>query len=331
MKRQMLDQQIGQIIRRFSHQRLLVLGDLMLDQFIWGTAVRISPEAPVPVVRIERESVHLGGAGNVAHNVISLGGQAVCLGVIGEDEAGRRLAETLEHVGIQARGLIRDATRPTTVKTRIIAHHQQVVRADREAHQPLHPSLTEQLVARYSEYLPQVTGVIISDYDKGVVTPSLLAQILPMTQQTGKPVLVDPKIRNFRHYSPVTLLKPNLRETEAVTQMEITDDASLRAAGQRIMRLVQCQYLLVTRGEAGMALFSHEDQMTHIPAMAREVYDVTGAGDTTIAAVALALLSGATPTQAALIANHAASVVIGKIGTATVTQHELLTTICQKA
>jgi D-beta-D-heptose 7-phosphate kinase/D-beta-D-heptose 1-phosphate adenosyltransferase len=302
---------------------LLVIGDMMLDQFIWGTANRISPEAPVPVVRIERESVHLGGAGNVVHNLISLGARVVCLGVIGDDEAGRQLAETLEQLGVGATGLIQDSTRPTTLKTRIIAHHQQVVRADRETRQPLHPSLTGQLVALFADQLAHIEGVIISDYDKGIVTPSLLEQILPMAREAGKPVFIDPKIRNFTYYSPVTVLKPNQRETEAVTHIEITDEISLQAAGRAIMRMMQCDYLLVTRGEAGMTLFSGDDQLAHIPATAREVYDVTGAGDTTIAALALSFVSGATPVEAAIIANDAAGVVIGKIGTATVTPHEL--------
>lgn len=315
------------LLDQFGTKRILVIGDLMLDEFIWGRASRISPEAPVPVVEIERESTHLGGAGNVVHNLRSLEADVVVLGVVGRDRAGDCISETLSELGAETSGLLVDPSRPTTVKTRIIAHNQQVVRADRESRRPLTPPLTEQLVARFTERLDECDGVVISDYDKGVITPQLLQRILPLAAAAGKPVFLDPKLRNFKHYSPVTLLKPNQREAEQITHIEIADDASLLEAGRTILHWLQCQHLLITRGELGMALFSGDGQITHIPTVTREVYDVTGAGDTTMAALALAFVSGAPPLEAAVLANYAASVVIGKVGTVPVTPQDILTAI----
>jgi D-beta-D-heptose 7-phosphate kinase/D-beta-D-heptose 1-phosphate adenosyltransferase len=317
-------QHVERIIERFPRKRLLVIGDFMLDQFIWGTASRISPEAPVPVVQIERESIHLGGAGNVVHNLISLGAQAKPIGIIGDDEAGERLVKALRDLGVDASGLVKDSSRPTTLKTRIIAHNQQVVRADRECRQPVSRGLTEHLIALFADGLSQADGVIVSDYDKGSITPPLLQRILPLARDAGKPVFLDPKIRSFQYYSPITVLKPNQHETERITHIEITDEDSLVEAGRAVLRLLDCDHLLITRGEAGMTLFSGKDQITHIPTAAREVYDVTGAGDTAMAALGLSFVSGATPLEAAVLANYAASVVIAKVGTATVSQDELL-------
>ncbi|RMG52654.1 MAG: D-glycero-beta-D-manno-heptose-7-phosphate kinase [Acidobacteria bacterium] len=318
---------VKRLLDQFGTKRILVIGDLMLDEFIWGRASRISPEAPVPVVEIERESTHLGGAGNVVHNLRSLEADVVVLGVVGRDRAGDRISETLSELGAETSGLLVDPSRPTTVKTRIIAHNQQVVRADRESRRPLSPPLTEQLIARFTERLDECDGVVISDYDKGVITPQLLQRILPLAEAAGKPVFLDPKLRNFKHYSPVTLLKPNQREAEQITHIEIADEASLLEAGRTILQWLQCQHLLITRGELGMTLFSGDGQVTHIPTVTREVYDVTGAGDTTMAALALAFVSGAPPLEAAILANYAASVVIGKVGTVPVTPQDILTAI----
>lgn len=318
---------VKQWLDQFGTKRLLVIGDLMLDEFIWGRARRISPEAPVPVVEIERESTHLGGAGNVVHNLRSLEADVVVLGVVGRDRAGDHIGETLRKLGAETSGLLVDPSRPTTVKTRIIAHNQQVVRADRESRQPLSHRLTEQLIALFTERLDQCDGVVISDYDKGVITPQLLQRILPLAEAASKPVFLDPKLRNFKHYSPVTLLKPNQREAEQITHIEIADEASLLEAGRTILQWLRCQHLLITRGELGMTLFSGDGEVTHIPTVTREVYDVTGAGDTTMAALALSFVSGAPPLEAAILANYAASVVIGKVGTVPVTQQEILTTV----
>jgi D-beta-D-heptose 7-phosphate kinase/D-beta-D-heptose 1-phosphate adenosyltransferase len=315
------------VLRRFAGRRLLVLGDLMLDEYLWGKARRISPEAPVPVVEIERESFRLGGAGNVASNLVALGARALLVAVTGEDAAAERLRVLLAEEGLDGDGLLTDATRPTTVKTRILAHHQQVVRADRESRAPLSEELTHRLLKIVCDRLGQVEGVIISDYEKGTITPLLLETLLPELRRRRLPVFLDPKLRNFPHYRSVTWIKPNQREAEAVIRREITDEASLLEAGREVQRLVDSEYVLLTRGEHGMSLFSRDGLLRHIPTVAREVYDVTGAGDTVMAALSLSVVAGADPVLAAHLANYAASIVIAKLGTAVVTRDELLTAI----
>ncbi len=311
------------IIRGFHGRRLLVLGDLMLDRYIWGKARRISPEAPVPVVEVERESVHLGGAGNVARNVVSLTAQAMLIGVIGDDATGDRVVEELRALGIGLEGLVRDARRPTTLKMRIIAHQQQIVRADWESRSPLSDAMARRVLDLARDHLEAAEGLIISDYEKGTVTPSLLRPLLAEAHRVGVPVLLDPKVRNFRFYSPVTILKPNQREAEHITGIELVDEEAVLLSGRRMMEHVHCDYLLLTRGEKGMTLFSREGAVHHIPTVAREVFDVTGAGDTVMAALGISFVSGASALESAVLANYAASVVIAKVGTATVTPAEL--------
>jgi D-beta-D-heptose 7-phosphate kinase/D-beta-D-heptose 1-phosphate adenosyltransferase len=315
------------LARRFADRRVLVLGDLMLDEYLWGKARRISPEAPVPIVEIERESFRLGGAGNVASNLAALGARPLLVAVTGADAAAERVRALLAEGRIAADGLLTDATRPTTVKTRILAQHQQVVRADRESRAPLSDALTRRLLALVRDRLGQVEGVVISDYEKGTITPSLLEALLPELRERQLPVFLDPKIRNFPYYRPVTWIKPNQREAEAVTRREIGDDASLREVGRELQRLVDSDYVLLTRGEHGMSLFSRQGLVRHIPTVAREVYDVTGAGDTVMAALSLSVVAGADPVEAAQLATYAASVVIAKLGTAVVTREELLAAI----
>lgn len=314
------------LVHRFAARRLLVLGDLMLDEYLWGKARRISPEAPVPVVEIEHESFRLGGAGNVASNLVALGARPLLVAVTGADAAAERVRALLADGSLEA-DLLTDVTRPTTVKTRILAQHQQVVRADRESRTPLSEALTRRLLAIVRDRLESVEGVIISDYEKGTITPSLLEALLPELRERQLPVFLDPKVRNFPYYRPVTWIKPNQREAEAVTRREITDEVSLLEAGRELQRLVDSEYVLLTRGEHGMSLFSREGFVQHIPTVAREVYDVTGAGDTVMAALSLSVVAGADPVEAAQLANYAASVVIAKLGTAVVTRQELLAAI----
>jgi D-glycero-beta-D-manno-heptose-7-phosphate kinase len=297
-----------------------VLGDLMLDEFIWGEVRRISPEAPVPVVEVKRESWHAGGAGNVVSNLLALGAQAIPIGVIGQDWAGERLRQGLTDAGADTAFLISEPVRPTTVKTRIVAHHQQMIRADRESRLSITEATENALIAAFTEALQMADAVIISDYDKGVLTPRVLQEVL--ASAANKIVCLDPKIKNFALYRPVTVITPNQLEAERATGLEITDEDSFLAAAQRIREMLACPHVLITRGEHGMSLLS-EEAVTHIPTMAREVYDVTGAGDTVIATLALALAAGAAVTEAALIANHAAGIVVGKVGTATVSQNDL--------
>ena len=312
-----------QLISSFSGKRILVLGDMMLDEFIWGKVRRISPEAPVPVVEVSRESYHLGGAGNVAANISALGASPVPVGLVGEDYAAGRLSKLFGDQGIEPSGLVSEAGRPTTVKTRIVAHNQQIVRADRENKTPLSEERNNALLAAFVKWLPSCAAVIVSDYDKGVVNRQLLTRALPVAQSAGIPVLLDPKVYQADYYHPITLITPNQREAELITGMPIDNDSQLEAAGRHLLERFQCPYALITRGEEGMSLFSH-DGSHHLPTFAREVFDVSGAGDTVIATLALAIAAGATMEESAILANHAAGLVVGKVGTATISRTELL-------
>ncbi|HEX9004452.1 MAG TPA: D-glycero-beta-D-manno-heptose-7-phosphate kinase [Blastocatellia bacterium] len=319
-----MNQQRAQaILNQFSSQHLIVLGDLMLDEFIWGEVRRISPEAPVPVVEVKRESWHLGGAGNVVSNLLELGAQALPIGIIGNDEAGQLMKQQFAERGAGTDGLVVDPTRPTTRKTRIVAHSQQMVRADRESRLPIQSEIEEQVMTAFAAALSKAGAVVISDYDKGVLTPRLLEKVISSTQAQGKIVCLDPKIKNFLSYRQVDVITPNQPEAERASGIEIVDDGSLIAAAHRIREMLDCINVLITRGEQGMSLLDSENRLTHIPTVAREVYDVTGAGDTVIATLALAMAAGATAREAAVIANHAAGVVVGKVGTATVSHAEL--------
>jgi D-beta-D-heptose 7-phosphate kinase/D-beta-D-heptose 1-phosphate adenosyltransferase len=312
------------LLERMRGQRVLVLGDVMLDEFLWGKVARISPEAPVPVVEVQRESYHLGGAGNVACNLRSLGGEAVVAGVVGNDAAAEKLRNALRAAGVESALMVADSGRPTTVKTRIVAHHQQVVRADREVSDEVPAALERQLLERVRARLPDCGAVIVSDYQKGVVTGNVMKAVRALAARRRIPVLVDPKVRHFAFYRGVSLVTPNQVEAEQATGMRIRDDAALRAAGERILALLRCEAVLITRGEQGMALFARGRRPVHIPTAAREVFDVTGAGDTVIATLALAVCAGAGLAEAAALANYAAGVVVGKLGTATASPDEVL-------
>jgi D-beta-D-heptose 7-phosphate kinase/D-beta-D-heptose 1-phosphate adenosyltransferase len=316
-----------QLTEGFADRRLLVLGDLMLDEFIWGRVRRISPEAPVPVVEVERQTLVLGGAGNVAANLVALGARPAPLGVVGEDANADRLRSAFAEIGIASDSLVIDAARATTLKTRIIAHNQQVVRADRESRAPISLDIEDAVIARFTAALDTTDAVVVSDYRKGLLTPRVLAETLRAAQQRNLPVCLDPKLRNFASYQPVTVITPNNQEAAEAAGIEIEDDASLNEAGRRLLAAIDCRAVLITRGEEGMALFTDGGEVTRIPTVAREVYDVTGAGDTVIATLALGLAAGASFAEAAILANHAAGVVVGKVGTATVTRDELLATI----
>jgi D-beta-D-heptose 7-phosphate kinase/D-beta-D-heptose 1-phosphate adenosyltransferase len=312
-----------EILTRFSSCRLVVLGDLMLDEFIWGEVRRISPEAPVPVVEVKRESWHLGGAGNVVSNILDLGAQALPIGITGDDDAGRLMRRKFTECGAGIDGLIVDGSRPTTRKTRIVAHSQQMVRADREDRSPVSAGIEELIIAAFHTALAGADAVVISDYDKGLLTPRLLRAVITSTRAQGKIVCLDPKIKNFLSYRQVDVITPNQPEAERASGIEIVDDGSLMAAARRIRQTLDCSNVLITRGEYGMSLLDAQNKLSNIATVAREVYDVTGAGDTVIATLALAMAAGATILEAAIIANHAAGIVVGKVGTATVSQAEL--------
>jgi rfaE bifunctional protein kinase chain/domain len=313
------------ILRSARDRRVLVVGDVMLDEFVWGRVSRISPEAPVPVVEVTGQSFHLGGAGNVAAGVRALGGACALAGVVGDDDAGARVRGALAAHGIEERLAV--GGRPTTVKTRILAHNQQVVRADREDASDVGGPLGREVAQAVSAELPSADVVVVSDYQKGVVTPALLRRVLPLARRRRVPVLVDPKVRHFGFYRGVAVVTPNLLEAEQATGLRLRSEQDLEAAGRRIRSRLGCRAALVTRGEHGMSLFERGRGPLHVPATAREVFDVTGAGDSVIAAMALAVAAGASLAEAAFLANAAAGVVVGKVGTAQASPDEVLAAV----
>jgi len=319
-------QRAFEIVAAMRDKTVVVFGDVMLDEFVWGDVTRISPEAPVPVVDIRRESVHLGGAANVLANLRSLGARAAVVGVVGSDRAGERVRAELREAGAldAEEGLIVDVSRPTTVKTRIIAHSQLVVRADRERRAPVEGPLEERIIAALQKLLREADALVVSDYDKGAVTPRVLDAVLPLAEVAGVPALVDPKIRNFDSYRPATLVTPNHHEALRLTNSDDDTDDGITRAARSIRDRLNCRSVLITRGERGMMLLGEDGEPVYVPTAAREVYDVTGAGDTVIATLAASLAAGASLVEAAMLANHAAGIVVGKVGTATAAADELL-------
>jgi len=316
------------ILRQMRERNIVVLGDVMLDEFIWGDVVRISPEAPVPVVDIKRESTHLGGAANVLANLLALGANACVVGVIGKDFAGERILSSMrEKSALQTDDLlIADGSRPTTTKTRIIAHNQMVVRADREQRAPVNGEIEGRIIAAVKSAIEKAHALIVSDYDKGVITRRVLAEVLPFAY--GRmPVLIDPKLRNFDAYRPATLVTPNHNEALRVTNLAEDSDGVLQRAAKEIRARLGCDAVLITRGERGMMLVEGNRDPVFVATAAREVYDVTGAGDTVIAMLGAAMAAGASLSEAAVLANHAAGIVVGKLGTATASAQEILNTI----
>jgi len=311
-------------VDRFPRARVLVVGDVMIDQYVWGSVSRISPEAPVPVVNVTRETMLLGAAANVAGNIRALGGEVSLCGVTGHDDAGRQLQHLLKSQGIPADGLVVERERPTTVKTRVIAHNQQVVRFDREAKEGIgretHRRIFEHVSAQVSEGLD---AIVLSDYCKGVVTKDLVRAIVRLARRKGIIVSVDPKVSHFGIYRGVSILTPNLKEAAIGSRIEIEDDESLLRAGRALLTRLSCDAVLITRGEHGMSLFERRGRTTHIPTVAREVFDVTGAGDTVISTLTLAMAVGAGLVDAAKLSNFAAGIAVGVVGTATVSPEQL--------
>jgi rfaE bifunctional protein kinase chain/domain len=304
---------------------VVVVGDLMLDVFVFGEVSRISPEAPVPVVRVTRETERLGGAANVALNVKALGGRVALAGVVGGDLAGAHLRRVAKKAGIDAR-VVSLPGRATTVKTRIMAHRQQMVRTDREVTESIPASVEKKLLAQAAKVLTKGSALIVSDYQKGVVTRSFMRALIALANRRGVPVLVDPKVRNIRLFKGAWLVTPNQKEAEEISGIPIRTDADAERAVQRVARLAGTQGALVTRGEEGMSLglrTGRKFSFWHVHSTAREVFDVTGAGDTAIATLALALVGGATPHEAMVISNLAAGVAVGKVGTSSVTVSEV--------
>ncbi len=317
------------LVDSFRKASVLVVGDVIMDHFIWGKVERISPEAPVPVVEVTRETVLLGGSANVVNNITALGGRCYLTGIVGRDRDGTLLLKMLRERGVELGGIVVDSRRPTTIKTRIIAHSQQVVRFDREKKSPI----SQRKIARILDYvektLKKVDVVVVSDYSKGLVTEELMEGLKELARQRQKPIVVDPKVEHFHYYHGVELVTPNNLEASRASGVEIRDEETLHQAGRILLDSLGSKAVLITRGEQGMSLFE-KDRDTHIPTVAREVYDVSGAGDTVVGVMALALSAGADYREAAVLANMAAGIVVGKVGTAVVHPEELLDVIKER-
>jgi D-beta-D-heptose 7-phosphate kinase/D-beta-D-heptose 1-phosphate adenosyltransferase len=310
---------------------ILVVGDIMCDVYLWGTVERISPEAPVPVFECTGRQQVLGGAANVAANLHALGCQVRLLGVVGADAAGQRVRELVRHRGMDDAWLLEDVTRPTTEKTRLMAYQQQMLRLDQESRTPLAPELAVRVVHAGAALMAAVDGVICSDYSKGVCTAAVLEPLFAAARAAGRPIIADPKGRDFALYRGAAVLTPNVAEVERASGTAVDSPDTLAQAVAVLLQRSQAPAILVTRGQDGMALFHPPQVPVYIPARAREVYDVTGAGDTVVAAFTMALLSGCSLAEAARLANAAAGIVVGKVGTAVVTPEELRATLQEEA
>jgi D-beta-D-heptose 7-phosphate kinase/D-beta-D-heptose 1-phosphate adenosyltransferase len=313
---------LERLIDDFSAVRLLVIGDLVLDEYVWGDVERVSPEAPVPVVHVRDETVMLGGAANAARNVVALGGSVDCCSVIGDDAAGATIRELFKDLGVDPSGLVTAKGRPTTRKTRIIAQSQQVVRFDRETFDSPPRAASRALLKAIEAVLGRADGVIIEDYGKGVLERRVARTVMRRCGEAGVPVAVDPKA-SLSDYRGASLIKPNLREAELLAGVKMGTANDLRRIASRLQAKIGGGAVVVTRGPDGMSAFDGDGPELHVPTVAREVFDVQGAGDTAIAALTLSLRAGATLHEAAVIANAASGVVVGKVGTATASADEV--------
>src|SRR4051812_7756020 len=324
--KQLPTKRLREILETAKNLRILVVGDLMLDQFVWGNVRRISPEAPVPVVEFEKESFMPGGAANVARNLTALSTPCELFGVVGRDDTARKLKQLLVEQQVVCDGVLGDRQRPTSIKSRIVAQHQQMVRVDKESTAPLGPRVLRRLLKSIEERLDQADAVIVADYGKGVITQPLLDELKGMCRARGLWLSVDPKPANRLNLAGLSLITPNRKEAyelagihDGLRSANPLEDKTLMQVANEILQRLQPALLLITLGDQGMLLCGRNEPPFHIPTVAQEVYDVSGAGDTVIASFTLAIAAGASPIEAATISNHSAGVVVGKLGTATLT------------
>ncbi len=321
---------VDELLQNVKNKRIAVIGDVMIDRYIWGTVNRISPEAPVPIVEVESESSRLGGAANVANNIVSLGATAQLIGVVGDDFSGKEFRSILEEQNSSSEGIITDSSRPTTVKTRVIAHHQHVVRIDSEEKRDIGTDIQQKIFSVLEKNIDSIDGIIIEDYNKGVVVKDLIHAIIELANRKRKFITIDPKLNNFFEYKKVTVFKPNKKETEEALGKTIKNDADVIAAGKILIEKLNADNILLTRSEKGMSLFEKSGAVTHIPTNARNVADVSGAGDTVIATLTAMLTAGATIGEAALLANYAGGIVCGEVGIITIDPAILRSTIFEQ-
>jgi rfaE bifunctional protein kinase chain/domain len=308
-------------------RRVAVIGDIMLDRYLWGRVNRLSPEAPVPVIDLEDDQFRLGGASNVARTIRSLGGDPLLVGIVGDDSSALQVNDLIAQGGFSTEGVFVDPSRPTTVKTRIIAHSQHVARIDRESRAPIGPSLTARIVDHIGQQLDSIDGVIFEDYNKGVIGPDLIRGITALASRRGIPVTVDPKFENFFEFRGVTVFKPNKKEVEEALGRKLSTLRDVEDAGSTLLRELGVGNILFTLGEQGMMLFEGNGSVFHVPTKARHVADVSGAGDTVIATLTMALLGGATIREASSLANFGGGVVCGYVGIVPIDRDELIRTV----
>ncbi|MDA3792589.1 MAG: D-glycero-beta-D-manno-heptose-7-phosphate kinase [Elusimicrobia bacterium] len=318
-------------LNKFKGKNIVVVGDIIVDRYIFGGVKRISPEAPVPVVDIMREEFMPGGAGNVINNIISLGGKAYASGVIGKDSHGRDIVKMLKDEGADTSGIIKDGSRPTSVKTRIIADRQQVVRTDIESKVKISKEITRKILKQLKHILKKADGIIISDYGKGIINRPLIEGIIRLAEEYSLPVVVDPQVGHFLDYSGVTSLTPNEKEVSEALNMRVDDDKSVEKAGFILLQKLNSAAVLITRGSKGMTLFKKGEKSRYIPTAAKDVFDVTGAGDTVTGIYMMGIVSGLGHYRAAQLANYGAAKVISRIGTVAVTVDDIRKEIEQTA
>ncbi|MBS3097657.1 D-glycero-beta-D-manno-heptose-7-phosphate kinase [Candidatus Woesearchaeota archaeon] len=316
------NEKLIKIISQFKNKKILVVGDIMLDKYIWGDVTRISPEAPVQVVSVQAESYAPGGAANVANNIAAFGSDSYMSGIVGKDIANEILLKEMRKRNIKTEYIITDEKKPTIQKVRVIGQRQQLLRIDYEKGEYLSKEIENKILDFVTNKIKGIDGVVISDYAKGVITKNLMMNIIKLCKGNKKIVTIDPKPQNKKFYKDATLITPNCKEASEMTNIEPDSEKNVLKIGKKILKELKAP-VLITRGEKGMTLFETNGKVMNIPTKAKEVYDVTGAGDTVVATVTLALTSGATLRQAAIIANHAAGVVVGKVGTSTLSINEL--------
>ena len=307
-------ERLKELLNGCRGKRIAVIGDVMVDRYIWGRVSRISPEAPVPVVEVNEEFTRIGGAGNVANNILGLGGAPLLFGVIGADRSGADLLERMKIKGLDTAGLVMDKDRPTTVKTRIIAHNQHVVRADFESKKSIPSSIANRLLEELEAAADSIDGIILQDYNKGVLTKKLIRGAIECARRHSIRVTVDPKAANFFEYKSVDVFKPNKAETENALDIRLDSEENVAKAGAELLNRLQCENVLITRGSEGMSLFSRDGSTGRVPTKARKIADVSGAGDTVISTLTMIRAAGGDMLEAAGIANHAAGVVVGEAG-----------------
>lgn len=318
---------VQDLLKQWTGKHVAVVGDLMLDRYFWGSVHRVSPEAPVPVVDVEHESFHLGGASNVANNLKALGATPLMLGVVGNDNSGKQLLDIVGDGGLEVSGIIADESRPTTVKTRVIGNNQQIARIDREVKTAIDSDVANRLHAVLQEHKNVLAGIILQDYNKGVITPRVIEQTIAFASAHGIPVHVDPKFQNFFEYRGVTLFKPNKKETQDALGCSLNEDSDVVHAGKLLLERLQCENVLITLGAKGMMLFERNGTTSSVATKARHVADVSGAGDTVIATIAAAVAGGACVREAAALANVAAGVVCAEPGIVAIEPKALLAAV----